>query len=298
VKTKQGHRHPAVDRVLHGLRTLPVLRSYPTLYVGSAMRSRRHRADFTSVQTYVLFVGHPRSGHSLVGSLLDAHPDVVVSHELDALKYVAVGYHRDQLFTLVLEHAKANAAAGRKSWGYSYAVPGQWQGGYQRLSVIGDKRGRKSTARLAADLGLLDRLASTVRVPVSVVQVVRNPFDNIATMWRRGTKPLDDQVVEYFALADTVDRIVARVDPDRFHRLRLEDLVAAPQQHLDELCRFVGVEPDRAYLDSCASIVFQSPRKTRDDAPWSPELKRDVERRAGEHEWLATYLGAEHEERT
>ncbi len=131
------------------------------LYVSSAVRGRRHRADFADGAPFLLFVGHPRSGHSLVGSLLDAHPDVVVSHELDALKYVAAGYRRDQLFTLVLEHAKANAAAGRKSWGYSYAVPGQWQGRYDQLAVVGDKRGRATTARLAER----PRAASTVSPP-------------------------------------------------------------------------------------------------------------------------------------
>ena len=130
------------------------------LFVSSAVRGTQHRTEFATVRRFLLFVGHPRSGHSLVGSLLDAHPDVVVSHELDALKYVAAGYRRAQLFTLVLEHSKTNAAAGRKSWGYSYAVPGQWQGRYEQLAVVGDKRGRATTARLATDPG-----SSTVSRP-------------------------------------------------------------------------------------------------------------------------------------
>src|SRR5262245_54048072 len=118
VKTKQAHRRRSLARIVNGVRVLPGFRSYPTLYVGSAIRSRRYRDDLSSVRTFLLFIGHPRSGHSLVGSLLDAHPSMVVSHELDVLKYVAAGYRRDQLMTLVLEHANANAAAGRKSWGY------------------------------------------------------------------------------------------------------------------------------------------------------------------------------------
>jgi hypothetical protein len=49
----------------------------------------------------------------------------VISHELDALKYVAAGYRRSQLLTLVLERSRSNAAAGPESWGYSYAVTGR-----------------------------------------------------------------------------------------------------------------------------------------------------------------------------
>jgi hypothetical protein len=290
VRTKQAHRRRSVARLVEGVRTLPGFRSYPLLYVSSAVRGRRQREEFTAVRTFLLFVGHPRSGHSLVGSLLDAHPDVVVSHELDALKYVSVGYRRGQLFTLVIEHARSNAAAGRKSWGYSYAVPDQWQGRYERLEVLGDKRGRATTARLADQPDLLDRLAATVGVPVSVVQVIRDPFDNIATMWRRGKASLEDQVDTYFSLCATVDRIAERVAPTSFHRVWLEQLIADPQGQLAELCRFLHLPAEPDYLASCASIVLDSPRRTRQDAPWTPELIDDVERRARDHVWLAPYV--------
>jgi hypothetical protein len=289
VRTKQAHRRRQVARIVNGVRVLPGFRNYPMLYVSSAVRARQRRADFANVRTFLMFIGHPRSGHSLVGSLLDAHPDAVVSHELDALKYVAAGYRRSQLFTLVLEHSKANAAAGRKSWGYSYAVPDQWQGRYERLEVVGDKRGRRTTARLAERPELLDRLATTVQMPVSVVQVIRNPIDNISTMWRRGQRTLEYQIDEYFSLCDTVDKIVADMDPSRLHRLRLEELIAHPHDELADLCHFLNMRPVPGYIDACASIVFEAPRRTRDDAPWTQELVDDVRRRARRHAWLAPY---------
>jgi hypothetical protein len=289
VRTKQAHRRRQVARIVNGVRVLPGFRNYPMLYVSSAVRARQRRADFANVRTFLMFIGHPRSGHSLVGSLLDAHPDAVVSHELDALKYVAAGYRRSQLFTLVLEHSKANAAAGRKSWGYSYAVPDQWQGRYERLEVVGDKRGRRTTARLAERPELLDRLATTVQMPVSVVQVIRNPIDNISTMWRRGQRTLEYQIDEYFSLCDTVDKIVADMDPSQLHRLRLEELIAHPHDELADLCHFLNMRPVPGYIDACASIVFEAPRRTRDDAPWTQELVDDVRRRARRHAWLAPY---------
>lgn len=76
MRTKQAHRRAPVARVVNRFRALPVLRSYPTLYVSSAVKSRRYRDDLAPVRTFIMFVGHPRSGHSLVGSLLDAHPNV------------------------------------------------------------------------------------------------------------------------------------------------------------------------------------------------------------------------------
>ena len=54
--------------------------------------------------------------------------------------------------------------------------------------MIGDKKGGKSTLRLGERPELLDRLAATVAVPVKIIQVVRNPYDNIATMHRRAPR--------------------------------------------------------------------------------------------------------------
>ncbi len=42
---------------------------------------------FRSVETYCMFIGNPKSGHSLVGFLLNAHNNAVISHELNALAY-------------------------------------------------------------------------------------------------------------------------------------------------------------------------------------------------------------------
>jgi hypothetical protein len=289
MKTRQIHRRPAVARVLGAVRTLPGFRAYPTLYVGSTIKARRYRDDLSHVRAFVVFVGHPRSGHSLVGSLLDAHPRMAVSHELDVLKYVDAGYRRDQLLTLVLEHTRANAEAGRKSWGYSYAVPGQWQGRYDRLEVVGDKRGRKTTSRLRDDPAVFERLARAVDMPVRVVQVVRNPYDNIATMFSRGHAPIEHQLELYFELSATVDRLVARLPDDAFIRVYLEDVIADGRGELSRLCDFFAVPATDDYLSACAGIVFANPRRTRDDAPWTPELRAEIERGIAAHDWLGRY---------
>jgi Sulfotransferase family len=289
VKTKQTHRRPAVARVMNRVRVLPGFRSYPALYVSSAIKGRRRRADLAAVRTFVMFVGHPRSGHSLVGSLLDAHPNIAISHELDVLKYVEAGYRRDQLLTLVLEHARTNAEHGRKSWGYSYAVPGQWQGRHDRLEVAGDKRGRKTTSRLRDRPELLGIAQDALAMPVSFIQVVRNPYDNIATMFSRAKAPIEYQVELYFALSVTVDALTDRLPPDRFERVYLEDLIDDPAPALAQLCAFLDVPAEPDYLAACAGIVFANPRRTRDGAPWTPELLAAIERGIGEHDWLARY---------
>ncbi len=256
------------------LRALPVLRRYPATFVTSGWSGFRQRGDFAAVRSFVMFVGQPRTGHSLVGALLDAHPNTLIAHELDVLKYVDAGYDRRRLFALLVAQQRARLAGGHvSSGGYAYAVPGQWQGTYARLEVIGDKKGGRSTLRLGDDIGLLDRLAETVAVDVHVVNVVRNPYDVLATMHRRAPKrPLAEVIDLFFAMADTVEEVARRHDPARFHRLYLEDVIGDPATALAGLCRGLGLSASPEYLAACSRIVFDSPRRTRDTMAWTPEL--------------------------
>ena len=38
------------------------------------------------VEKYVFFAGYPRSGHSMIGSVMDAHPNMVIAHEYFLLR--------------------------------------------------------------------------------------------------------------------------------------------------------------------------------------------------------------------
>jgi hypothetical protein len=259
----------------------------------TSMRARRSRDDFASVRAFLLFAGHARSGHSLVGALVDAHPNALVAHELDALKYVEAGFGRDQLFTLILRQQQERVADGMRSGsGYIYKVPGQWQGRYERLDVIGDKKGGRSSMRLASQPELFDRLRDTVGVPVKVVQVIRNPYDNIATLYRRAPRiSLQEHADTYFRLAATVRSLRDRLggEPDRFHELRLEDLIADPTTTLRLLVGFLGLPTPPGYIEACAAIVFPTGRQTRTDAAWTPELLERVAAQAAEYPSLAGY---------
>lgn len=129
------------------------------LYASSLLHSRRSTEFFRDLRTYCMFVGYPRTGHSLIGSLLDAHPRVVIGHELDALRLFQSGFRRPQVFHLLLENSRKMAAAGRGHSGYSYAVPDQWQGRFETIQVLGDKKGATSALRLYLDPRLLDKVS-------------------------------------------------------------------------------------------------------------------------------------------
>jgi hypothetical protein len=263
-------------------------------YVVSSYRGRLNRGAFKSVQSYCTFIGYPRSGHSIYGSLLDAHPEIIIAHELDALKFVDAGFGRDQLFSLLLDHSRYFKSLGSVSSGYSYKVPNQFQGEFTTLRVIGDKKGAGTIKRINDRPELLDRLRATIGVPVRFVHVGRNPYDNITTIFTRKQKfdappTLAECVEYYFFLVKTVAEVMARVPEEDMLDVRHEDLIADPKAALTRGCRFLGVEPTEEYLADCASILYESPNKSRHKIEWSREQIDDVARRIDEHAFLRGY---------
>ena len=89
------------------------------LFLKSFINSLKYNDSFKNINTFCLFLGYSRSGHSLVGSLLDAHPNVIIGHEVDVLYLSQKGYSRDQILSIILENSKIFAKVGRGWSGYS-----------------------------------------------------------------------------------------------------------------------------------------------------------------------------------
>ena len=104
------------------------------------------------IKNFVLFIGYPSSGHSIVAALLDAHPHVVISHELLVLQSWRESvikkkkYSKYEMFNEILSSTeRSTVGQGRRSKDdqlryYTLDVPGLFQGQYEDyIEIIGDK---------------------------------------------------------------------------------------------------------------------------------------------------------------
>ena len=109
------------------------------------------------VKTYVFFLGHERSGHNIVGSLMDSHPHMVVAHEFSLFHRLSGGTIapiKSEVFNALWNNTRRSMGGARaKSTtfkGYTLFVDGLYQGRYvDHIDVIGDKRGGWATEMLA-----------------------------------------------------------------------------------------------------------------------------------------------------
>ncbi|MGH9154910.1 MAG: sulfotransferase family protein [Acidimicrobiales bacterium] len=261
----------------------------PLQFFTSALHGLGDAKLFSAVESYCMFVGYPRSGHSLVGSLLDAHPEAVIAHELDALRFVRAGFGRSQLYSQLLRNSQGYGE--RREIVYDYTVPNQWQGRFRRIRVIGDKKGGRSTWRLGEAPRLLQRLQKVVGVPIRFIHVIRNPFDNIATIYRRSAPPggLTAAADRYIGLCATMASLADRLGPDPMLEIRHEELLSDPAETIARLCSFVGLEADPGFVSDCAGILFEAPNRTRDSVDWPAPLVDRVDAAIERYPFLRGY---------
>ena len=108
----------------------------------------RLQAAYDDVNTALLFIGYPRSRHTLVSALLDAHPNIMLSNEMNL-----IGTYRNhpewsktKMFDTITSRSYRLATGGRRSkategnasnYSYlGYKVPNQWQGTFDHTLKV------------------------------------------------------------------------------------------------------------------------------------------------------------------
>ena len=255
---------------------------------------------FDDVERVCLFIGYQRSSHSLVGSILDAHPEAAIAHELDAMTYLKEGFSREQLFSMMLRNSQYHGQKGREQTGYSYQVPNQYQGTFRKLRVIGDKRGNRTSQWLKTHPDLLWQFKNLVQCPVHFVHVTRNPFDNIATMAKRDkrvkgdVRKINEGILqhakdEYLKTSKVIEQVRNQLNDEEFFTMHIEDFLENPDHYLRELLQFLGLPVIEDYLKDSQSILFSKPKQTRYDFTWPRHIADEVAQYASTFYCLRDY---------
>ena len=275
----------------------------------------------TGVNTLVFFIGIGRSGHSIVASILDSHPHIVISNELnlfEMLNNTSCVTDKSFIFNYIWSKSYAQATTNLRdpSKGYTLAIDGLYQGSYRsHIDVIGDKMGGSTIAFFLLNPVQfeihLNKLRSLLKVPIKVFQVIRNPFDNIATKAlhiaykfqyskfatvKKGNmtisinpKIVDKQIAQYFQFYATsqVVKHMFHIDVMQLHN---RDLITSPKAMISEMCNFLGAQCSDDFLNVASDKVFDTESQTRYNIKWTDEQILLVKENIKKYEELQRYL--------
>ena len=275
------------------------------------------------IKSYLYFIGHAHSGHSIVGSILDSHPHIVVSHEFNVFSKLTDGCNSKRcLFNALWENSCMSITDGWRSdemadeKGYTLAIENLYQGAYQSyIDVIGDKKGGSTAVMFRKDHdkfeSALDKLNSIVSLPIKVIHVIRNPYDNIATLIlfkyqkfkhvnittlkTTDFKPsinrgiVNGNIVKYFNVYQSIEEMKMKYNLDVLE-VHGQDLIADPKKVIMKLCNFLQVDCPDNFLAVCADKIFPKESKTRYKIKWRVDQISAIKMNIQKYENLHRYL--------
>jgi LPS sulfotransferase NodH len=222
-------------------------------------RARQHRwrmAAYTSPARHVVMGGAPRSGTTLLRTLLDRHPELCAGPETKLfvpaafnLAWLARAYE----VPLADLEAMVDSAPSQAAFVDAFAA--------RVTSDAGKARWAEKTPQNIRHLDwILTRFPSA-----SVIHIIRDGRDVVCSMrehpdwrWVDGAwqKVLVPRSVEWYArrwLDDTAAGMAWRRDP-RYVEIRYEDLVADPARAMRAICDAIGVRSDSAWLAGLSEV--------------------------------------------
>ena len=136
---------------------------------------------------------------------------------------------------------------------------------------------------------IYETLKDIVKVPIKVLQIVRNPFDMVATATlytssgsenkkfnATSTNKLNNQHFLWGATMSVLQRADAIMEmiPDLGLsplEVHCEDLVNDPVKTISKICQYLDLECSQDYLQMCADKTFKNVSESRHLIRWNPD---------------------------
>lgn len=203
-------------------------------------------------------VGAQRSGSTLLRLMLDHHPQVACLHEFNfALLAANPDNSSPDAKTL-----KARLEQDRQYRYSGLSLDSSLTYGEQVNQFLEDWRQRDGSGKPNVGVTIHFRydLARLLWPDACFIHLVRDPRDVAPSVINMGWAGTAWHATDRWLEAEQeVDRYLGDLPPDRFARVRFEDLVAHPERELTKLCKLLDIDYDPAMLSYPEDTSYPAP---------------------------------------
>jgi hypothetical protein len=265
------------------------------------------------IKNFLTFVCCGQSGHSIIASIIDAHPNALISDERKYIyKTSRRGWKRDRILEDLIGDSTNRV---NRPWTKRMEVVGrkplQWQGRVDReLLLVGDKCGWDNFGLYNLPSGDnkgekrtwgVEKLEKNMGVPVLAIHALRNPFDIISNwynggrkyeQYRRDPNGMERLIKRYISTAEITEALYygAFFQRENLLQIKNEELCESPKSTIRKILKFINLPEEEEYVKECASVIFPNPHRRVSEANWSVSLIEKVEKEViGKFTYLSDY---------
>lgn len=238
--------------------------------------------SISDVKYFVIFLGHAHSGHSIIGSLLDSHPDIGIVNELNLPKLIKENndIDRQTINKIVFKLSNSDKQKFWENTEYKYKVPGGCQGNTVKPLILGDKKGGGSTRIIRNNPGIFQQILKLYKNKLKVIHVIRNPYDNIAAYAHYWNETLNKKHVDrYFENMETVFDCKQYISEENWLTIDYKNFVTNPSSSIKSIFNFVDVSIRKVHLQNMVSIVKPCIRGKASNYKWEDSLVKIIEKK-------------------
>ena len=280
-------------------------------------------SEVDGVEKFVLFIGHTRSGHSIISAMMDAHPNIVIANEYHVLRACVLetpskmqskvalfnGLYKNSYYSS--KHGRSEGNKWKDPRGYNLHVNTPWQGSFSQLRVIGDKDDALFTKYPLKTTMCFNMLKERINIPIVILHVVRNPFDMIATILalKHGVPNTRQKLLEGVKLRLTREEIMKVATRAVFLKAEafiqaitsevMQDLVVVeihsenfikhPREHIHKICEALNVPCSVEYVEACSEKAFRNISKSRQIIEWDDNVVESILKRTKTYPFFSAY---------
>lgn len=261
-----------------------------------------------TLRSFPFITGFANGDHTTIGQIINAHPNALVVEEARIFEDLGFSPSREETIDYLIARdrvfsrtwyvkdstvLKAHPAVGfllRAQSRRDFRFPGLSQGYVKLPSVIGNSCKADGTlSTVTENPEWISSFESSIGIPVKLVNVVRNPYDIIASQLRAHEASFEDVCSNLETAAYYVSTSRNIVENHRIITVRQENLATDPATEVRRLFEFLELPVNSRFLKTIAGTLAPAPNKPKSYYPEIAERSERVDNLIARHDFFAGY---------